>query len=139
MTKIGDESDSRYSRDRLTPLHLAANNGHFSVCELIINNILRKNPEDQYGWTPLHSAAQNGHLRVCKLILSNIHESKEYSMNEYSMNYLSNPRDKYENTPLKLAYQFCHEEVKKVLQEFIFDAKETKYLYLEKNIGHERP
>ena len=66
------------TEDRWTPLHLAASNGHFSVCELIIDNISEKNPEDQFGWTPLHSAAQNGHLRVCKLILSNILKSKEF-------------------------------------------------------------
>ena len=141
------------TEDRWTPLHLAASNGHFSVCELMIDNISRKNPKDRHGWTPLHSAAQNGHLRVCKLILSNILESKEYSMNficnpsdNYGNNpfYLStqfcheqvktaikesilfNPSDNFGNNPFNLATQFCHEQVKTAIQEFVLDAKERK-------------
>ena len=100
--------------DQLTPFHLAANNGHFSVCELIINNTLLKNPKDQHGWTPLHFAAQNGHLRVCKLIWSNFGKSNAYSCDPY---------DNFGNTPFKLATQFGHEEVKTAILEFIRSAQ----------------
>ena len=114
------------TRDRSTPLHFAANNGHFSVCELIINNISRKNPGDECGWTPLHSAAQNGHLRVCKLILRNILESKAYSCNPY---------DEYGNSPFKLATEFCHEQVKTA----ILDAERKRTDLEEKKKADEEP
>ena len=80
-----------------TPLHLAAQNGNFLVCKLIIENVLDKNPtasitkknhtaaqdalydelmdrgihtEDQ--WTPMHLAANNGHFSICELIINKI-------------------------------------------------------------------
>ena len=110
------------TRDQWTPLHLAAHNGHFPVCELIISNISRKNPNDEEGWTPLHSAAQNGHLTVCSLILSNIRKSNAYSCNPY---------DNFGNSPFKLATQFGHEQVKTAIIEFSLDAEVRKRKYLE--------
>ena len=65
----------------VTPLHLAAKNGNLSICKLIINHVLDKNPtasnidleveltEQRIGtrdqWTPLHLAAQNDCFEVC--------------------------------------------------------------------------
>ena len=47
-------------RDDLTPLHLAAENGHIAICEFILNNVVYKNPHNKTGWTPLHWAAGKG-------------------------------------------------------------------------------
>ena len=56
-------------RNGWTPLHWAAQFGHFEVCELLIANVIERNPEDIRGVTPLHSAASNGHIEVCELII----------------------------------------------------------------------
>ena len=67
------------NEDAQTPLHYAARNGHWSICQLIIeynvdnfNNPNDNNPADNRGQTPLHLAAKNGHLTICELILENI-------------------------------------------------------------------
>ena len=56
---------------RITPLHLAAENGFLSICKYIIDRIDDKNPGDETGRTPLHFAAQNGHIGICELIINN--------------------------------------------------------------------
>ena len=53
----------------ITPLHLAARNGHFDVCRLILEKVAVKNPAAIDGLTPLHNAAKGGHLDICRLIL----------------------------------------------------------------------
>ena len=108
--------------DQWTPLHLAAYTGHFSVCKLIINNVVEKNPGDQTGWTPLHSAAQNGHLKICKLILNNINAS--YVCNRYI-------KDKFGNTPLKLATQYQNEDIRTAILKFLSDTKIRNSTYLK--------
>ena len=98
----------------ITPLHLAAKNGHLSVCKLIIKNVVDKNPAggkmvtkswmhpvwiDQ--WTPLHLAAYTGHFSVCKLIINNVMEK--------------NPGDQTGWTPLHSAAQNGHLTVCKLI------------------------
>ena len=56
----------------ITALHLAAKNGHFKICRLIIANVNDKNPGDVNGVTPLHRAVEFGHVDVCKLIIDNV-------------------------------------------------------------------
>ena len=56
------------SSQRLTPLHLAAENGHFEICRMIMDSVEDKNPADQWGTTPWHEAERNGHYDICKLI-----------------------------------------------------------------------
>ena len=91
-----------------TPLHLAAKNGNLSVCKLIIENVLDKNPtaclypelreqkitNTQDQWTPLHLAANYGHFSVCELIINKISGK--------------NPKDQQEWTPLHSAAQNGH-------------------------------
>ena len=55
-----------------TAFHKAAEDGHLSICQLIIENSENKNPTDRYGLTPLHLAAENGHLSICELIINNV-------------------------------------------------------------------
>ena len=47
--------------EQRTPLHLAAEMGHFSICELLIDKSEDKNPIDHWEMTPLHYAARNNH------------------------------------------------------------------------------
>ena len=55
--------------DGVTPLHLAALNGHFETCAFIIKLVTNSNPKDKNGNTPLHGAAKRGHLQIYKLIM----------------------------------------------------------------------
>ena len=55
--------------DGVTPLHLAALNGHFETCAFIIKLVSNRNPKDKNGNTPLHGAAKRGHLQIYKLIM----------------------------------------------------------------------
>merc|ERR1711884_1007199 len=49
----------------ITPLQLAAGNGHLHIVEYLLQHIEGDiNPSDSNGFTPLHDAAFNGHLNV---------------------------------------------------------------------------
>ena len=49
----------------VTPLHQAAREGYFEICNLIIENVAEKNPKDDKGKTPLHHAAEKGYFELC--------------------------------------------------------------------------
>ena len=53
---------------------MAAKNGYFDVCALILSllHVDDKNPRDGEGWTPLHAAAINLHADICRLITNEI-------------------------------------------------------------------
>ena len=59
------------NNDGVTPLHLAALNGHKDVAELLLANKAEVNAKDNHGETPLHLAAVNGHKDVAELLLAN--------------------------------------------------------------------
>ena len=52
---------------RNTPLHLAADDGYFEICKLIIDAIEEEDlsPKDRANWTPYDYASRNGHLDIC--------------------------------------------------------------------------
>ena len=90
----------------VTPLHLAAKNGHFDICILLIANILTdKNPRNDIGRTPLHAAALKDYLDICELLVNNTVDK--------------NPRDDQGATPLDLSYPFGHFHVCKFIIENI--------------------
>ena len=50
------------------PLHLAAEEGHLSVCRLIVENVDDRNPKNEDGFTPLALATTNHNLEIKNLI-----------------------------------------------------------------------
>jgi len=54
----------------MAPLHLAAQNGHLSVVEYLVNQKADKNAKDNEGMTPLHRAAANGHHSVVEYLVN---------------------------------------------------------------------
>ena len=58
--------------DGITPLHMAAEKGHYEVFQLIISNVNEKNPASHDGFTPLHIATKHGHYKICNLIGKNL-------------------------------------------------------------------
>ena len=57
----------------VTPLHLAARNGHLELCQFIMEKVEDQNPKaPRCGTTPLHLAAIKGHLNVCHYILGKV-------------------------------------------------------------------
>ena len=65
------EKNPRNSRGE-TPLHYAAENGHFEVCKLIIEWVDDKSPRNDNGITPLQKAKSKGHLEIYRFIMEKI-------------------------------------------------------------------
>ena len=86
---------AEYDLFEYTPLHLAAKNGHFNTCKLILENIVEKNPSNQGLFTPLHIAAANGNHSIFQMIIESIQDNK-------------NPEDVFGNTPLHIAAAHGH-------------------------------
>ena len=90
-----------------TICHEAAYLGNLKILELIIENLVDKNPPTtkgrNIGVTPLHLAAQEGHVNVCRFILKYVKEK--------------NPPKEDGVTPLHSAAYFGHLEACKVLIE----------------------
>jgi ankyrin repeat protein len=85
---------------------LAAAKGKRELCQLIMENVVEKNPESTqneplYGMTPLHFAARDGHFSVCELIVQNV-ENK-------------NPFDTLMRTPLYMAARQGHLSICRLL------------------------
>ena len=67
----GNVNVAHYSYLSWTPLHVAANNGHASVIDVLIQNGADTETRDSNGDTPLCLAAQNGHTKVCERLIQN--------------------------------------------------------------------
>ena len=65
----------------MTPLYAAANNGHFEICKLIVENVEDKNPAYNSGYTPVDIAAKNGHFDICILILKRMEDKRIKKIN----------------------------------------------------------
>ena len=88
-----------------TPLHQAAREGCFEICNLIIENVAEKNPKDDKGKTPLHHAAEQGYFELCKLIINSVDEK--------------NPGDEEGETPFHKAAEEGHIEICKLFIEIL--------------------
>ena len=93
IIKTGDKNPKR-AKDGITPLIMAAQEGHVEVFEFLSSNLKDKNPVDHKGWTPFHWAALNGRLDICSLIIETLEDK--------------NPGDNNGGTPLHLAAKNGH-------------------------------
>ena len=85
------------------PIHEAAENGLFDVCQLSIDEF--SNPMDENWQTPLHLASANGHLSICQLILdANTDKDEDF-------NTVESLRDKNGQTPLHFAAKNGHQAI----------------------------
>ena len=102
MNSIEDKHPK--SCKKQTPLHYAAENGNFDICQLIVGINANKgklnNSRDLEGNTPVHMAAKNGHLSVCELLIG----LKENADNAFSANIQNSTGI----TPLHLAARNGH-------------------------------
>ena len=58
------------NEEKKTPLHFAAEGGHYRICELLLNHRASVEIIDIRIATPLHLAAVGGHDRICELLLN---------------------------------------------------------------------
>ena len=78
ISKANNESKYENSQENSgkTAFHSAANNNHFNLCQVIIEQLQNKNPGDSLRLTtPLHYAALRGHFKICKLIMKILNQS----------------------------------------------------------------
>ena len=71
IVKSTEDEHPKYCRNK-KPLHYAAEYGHFSICQLIVEKSRQQinNLSDFEDNSPLHMAAKNGHLSICELLIS---------------------------------------------------------------------
>ena len=55
-------------QEQITPLHFAAQYGHFDVCKYICDNTVLVNPLRSDGNTPLTLAVHRGHIKIARLL-----------------------------------------------------------------------
>ncbi|XP_076064348.1 ada2a-containing complex component 3 isoform X2 [Oratosquilla oratoria] len=54
----------------MSPLHIAAQNGHLQTCEMFLRAGITKDAKNKVGKTPLHLASMEGHTDIVALLLS---------------------------------------------------------------------
>jgi len=106
---------------------LAAQKGHLSVVEYLVNQKADINAKDKNDWTPLHYAAQKGHLSVV-----------EYLVNQKAD---INTKDEDNKTPLHYAARYGHLSVVEYLVNHGADIHEmnsclgTSHIISDSNIA----
>ena len=87
----------------VSPLHLAAENGHLQVVDLLISKNANFNEKEKdTGLTPLHLAAKEGHLKIAEVLLAKGTEV--------------NAKSSDDKTPLNLANRNDHKDILRLLQ-----------------------
>ena len=117
VTDLLLEND-RWQQEGNIPLHLAAKSGHLEICELFVEKLHCKNPENKKGNTPFHLAAEFGHLDVCELFLTKLH--------------CKSTENKKGKTPLMLAKEkYPNESGHSAIVELIEDYEGRKKLEMD--------
>jgi hypothetical protein len=88
----------------LTPLHLAALNGHLNIVELLLDNGAKTDVRDAWNCTPLHNAAGKGHEDV-------VNELVEFGANPDTETLKG-------KTPVDLAREKRFEDIVSILMKY---------------------
>ena len=64
-----------------TPLHIAAEQGHYEMCEFIIEHTQDLNSKSFLGKTPFDLAEKKGHKKICELLKSALSKEKKMPTN----------------------------------------------------------
>ena len=70
LKKFNDKNP--IAKDEITPIHLAARNGHTLVFLMLSEPTDNINPKDVKGVTPFHEAAKGGHWLICQTIIERV-------------------------------------------------------------------
>ncbi|MHC4212186.1 MAG: ankyrin repeat domain-containing protein [Planctomycetota bacterium] len=102
----GADVNARSDSWLITPMHVAAGEGHKQICELLISGGAEVNAksgelEDDEGWTPLHGACSGGHKEVAELLLDH--------------GAAVNAKTKHSKTPLDVARKEGHQKIVELL------------------------
>ena len=71
----------RHEFIRRTPLHIAAEQGHYEMCEFIIEHTQDLNSKTFLGKTPFDLAEEEGHKKICELLKSALSKEKKMPTN----------------------------------------------------------
>jgi ankyrin repeat protein len=88
-----------------TPLHVAANNGHKDVVQLLLVNGAEVNARDNKKMTPLHIAVINGHKEVIELLLTNGADANAKNNREMAPSHLALANDRHEIAAILTQYE----------------------------------
>ncbi|XP_069938533.1 inversin-B-like isoform X2 [Cherax quadricarinatus] len=90
LLKHDDKCLQAKEPEGMTPLHVAAKNGHWMICKELVEAGANIEERDSYGSTPLHWAAKMGFTECCRKLLEH--------------NASINSENSIGNTPLHLLY-----------------------------------
>lgn len=90
------------NKDFLTPLHIAADNSHYDLMDILLRNGGKVNALDRLGQTALHRCARDDNVQACRILLSYNVDTTVVSLQGYT------------------AAQVASEDVQKILQGKIF-------------------
>ncbi|XP_055998045.1 ankyrin repeat and sterile alpha motif domain-containing protein 1B-like isoform X10 [Ostrea edulis] len=97
-------------REKDTPLHLAALNGHVGAVEILLRENASVNVVDNRGCNPLHLASWKGNVKICEILLRNPHSQIQVNL-----------QNSDGETPLHSAAQYGFTPTVKILLEYNAD------------------
>lgn len=98
------------NKDFLTPLHLAADNSHLDLMEVLLRHGAKVNALDGLGQTALHRCTKEDNVQACRLLLSYNVDSSIVSLQGYTAAQLAgeNAQKLFQGKLLQFAVARCN-------------------------------